>query len=293
VLVSYVGTKGADLQQIRDVNLDPLLLPGTIGVAGTGTMLPYLAYSSTRPLPGFNRILLFDSTGTSSYNGVVVQANRRVADHLQLLCSYTFSKVIDNKPNVYALNTGPGAGGVVSYPPNPAMDRGPGDNDQRHRFVLGGVWDLRYGSRRPRLFSVLLSGWQLSGIFTAQSGRPYSGLIEYDLNNDGDFGTDRTPGLARNTFHAPATVSLDPRVTRKFSLGRIKLEFIGEAFNITNHANIVDVNHVQLQLSRDQLVCGRAAVPCLAANDQGPDGFRAPVASSGARIVQLALRASF
>src|SRR6266852_5501749 len=93
-------------------------------------------------------------------------------------------------------------------------------------------------NRLPPLPRAILGGWELSAILTAQSGQPYSGLVSFDLNNDGNFATDRTPGLGRNTFYPPATVSLDPRVTRNLQFtASVRLQFIGEAFNALNHSN--------------------------------------------------------
>jgi len=127
-----------------------------------------------------------------------------------------------------------------------------------------------------------------------QSGPPYSGLVNFDLNNDGDFASDRTPGLGRNTFYMPPTLSLDPRVTRNFSIKeRAKLQIICEAFNVLNHANFTAVNNAQYAVSGFRSDCGIAASPCLVPQNQGLSAFGTPVSSSGARIVQLALKATF
>lgn len=48
-------------------------------------------------------------------------------------------------------------------------DYGPSDFDARHRFVLNYTWELPFKSESP-----LLKDWVLSGIFTAQSGQPFT-----------------------------------------------------------------------------------------------------------------------
>jgi hypothetical protein len=127
-----------------------------------------------------------------------------------------------------------------------------------------------------------------------QSGQPYSGLINFDLNNDGDFATDRTPGLGRNTFYMPSTASLDPRVTRNISIKeRAKLQIICEAFNVLNKANIAGVNNVQYSVSGYSSDCGIAGSPCLVPQTQGLSAFGTPTASSGARVMQLAVKVIF
>lgn len=135
----------------------------------------------------------------------------------------------------------------------------PGANDQRHRFVLTGIWELNYANHLPRTAKPILSGWELSGILRAQTGQPYSGLVNFDLNNDGNAATDRTPGFGRDTFCLPAAISVDPRVTRNVQLTeRAKLQFLWEAFNVFNHSNITSVRATQFSRST---VSGPVALP--------------------------------
>ena len=219
--------------------------------------------------------------------------NKRFSRNFQALASYTLSKVIDNNPNVYALNPGPDASALVQDPTDPRSDRGPGSNDQRHRFTLAAVWTPNYGNSLPTVARAVLRGWELSGILTAQSGQPYSGLINFDLNNDGVFATDRTPGLGRNSYYMPASVSLDPRLTRNISIGeRAKLQIIWESFNVLNHSNITGVNDAQYTVSGFSSDCGIAPSPCLVPQNQGL-AFGTPIFSSGPRIMQLAVKVTF
>jgi hypothetical protein len=293
VSVSYVLSKGAHLQQIRDVNLGGTG-PETIGIANTNTFLAYRAYLGPRPIPGFNRILVFNSDASSIYHGLVLELSKRFSRDVQALATYTFSKVVDDNPNVYALNPGSGNGDLVQDPLAPWLDRGPSSDDQRHRFTLAAVWMLKYGRGLPNKARRIFQGWELSGILTAQSGVPYSGLINFDLNNDGNFATDRTPGVGRNTFYTPATVSLDSRLTRNISLGeRAKLQVIWEAFNVLNHSNITGVNNVQYTVSAVSSDCGIAPSPCLVPQNRGLSAFGTPTSSSGARIMQIAVRVTF
>jgi len=118
--------------------------------------------------------------------------------------------------------------------------------------------------------------------------------VNFDLNNDGNSATDRTPGLGRNTFYLPRTVSLEPRVTRNVHLTeRARLQFIWEAFNVFNHANISGVRTTQFSRSTSAAVCGIAGTPCLVPQDIGATAFGTPTATSGPRIMQLALKLLF
>ena len=294
VSVSYLWVKGTDLQRTVDVNLATPTTRTTIGIANTTTVLAYQAFTGRRPIPGFDRIWNFESAASSTYHGLAVQVNKRLAHNFQFLGTYTLSKVIDDVPDHFTVNPGFDDFDQLSDSTNPRADRGPGANDQRHRLVLSGVWNLNYGRDLSRPARSILGGWEVSGIFTAQSGHPYSGLVNYDLNNDGNAATDRTPGLGRNTFYLPVTVSLDPRLMREVSLTeRAKLQFIWEAFNVLNHGNWNSVRTTQYSRSNDSSVCRIAGTPCLVPQNTGLTAFGTPTSTSGPRIMQLSAKFVF
>ncbi|MGE5815730.1 MAG: hypothetical protein ACM36C_14675, partial [Acidobacteriota bacterium] len=138
----------------------------------------------------------------------------------------------------------------------------------------------------------ILGGWELSGILTAESGQPYSGYVSYDLNDDGNSVTDRTPGLPRNTFVRPATSSVDARLAKMLRLGRARLQLSAEAFNVLNRANISGVRTTQFGLSMDRLKCSQVGTPCLLA-PTGASAFGASNDAMDPRIVQLSARLTF
>ncbi len=292
--VSYLVDRGIHLQRYRDVNLGTPGTPATIGIADANTVVTFLRFTPPRPITGFDRVLLFESNANSIYHGLAVQLKKRFSQEFQFLASYTFSKVIDDLPEPIPLNVPQGDSRLLSDGSNPRVDRAPSVSDQRHRFVLSGVWQLNYASRLPAPAKAILAGWELSGILTAQSGLPYSGLVNFDLNNDGNSATDRTPGLGRDTFYLPTTVSLDPRVTRNLQFTeRVRLQFIGEAFNALNQGNISGVRTTQFSRSTSTAVCGIAGTPCLVPQNIGAAAFGTPTATSGPRIMQLALKLLF
>ena len=111
------------------------------------------------------------------------------------------------------------AGDDVKYASNPAdfdTDRTVGNNDQRHRLVVSGVYTTTgLASGLDGIARVLATGWSFSGIFTAQSGQPYTARVgAVDLNNDGNTRNDIAPGTTRNQFLLPSIVTLDPRIAR-------------------------------------------------------------------------------
>jgi len=316
--VSYLGVHGVRLQRTRDVNLAGEV-PATIGIAGTTTVLNYLRYpnptgtpatcpaglfvipssNTCRPNGNFQRIEEVESNANSSYNGLIIQLNKRFGHNYQVLGSYTYGKVIDDVPD--ATSVVPFSGGddakMVSDPGNIRADRAAGVNDQRHRFVLSGVWTLNYAQRFSGAPKQILGGWELSGILTAQSGQPYSAMVNTDLNNDSNRSTDRTPGIGRDTFYLPRTVSLDPRITKNIQFTeRLRLQLIGEAFNIFNHSNISGVSRTQYAFTSSAAICGIAAAPCLAAPQVVSSRnfpFQFPTSDITPRIVQLAAKFIF
>ena len=183
---------------------------------------------------------------------------------------------------------------MVQDPLNLRGDRGPGVNDQRHRLVLSAIWNLDgYTHSLHRSWRYLVGGWQLSGILTAETGQPYSGLVNSDLNTDSNSRTDRSPGLGRDTFNLPNFVSLDPRITKSIPFTeRVKVQLILETYNALNRINYTSVNTTQFSTATG---CTGAVTICL-----GPPRtpFQAPLStqlnfSPGSRIVQLSGKITF
>ncbi len=270
--------------------------PATIGIAGTTTRLTYRQFPPKRPIDGFDRILALSSDANSIYHGMVLQLRKRFSHNYQFMAGYTFGKAIDDNPDSSPLNPGPGDSKLLSDSFTPSLDRGASDGDQRHRLVLMGIWHLQYADHLPTPARTILQGWEFSGILTAQSGQPYSAKLNFDLNNDGNATNDRTPGVGRNTYYTPATFSLDPRLTRNVRLTeRTRLQFIWEAFNVFNRANISGVRSNQFALSTRQNAaqCAPAPVPCLIPQNQGASAFGTPRETLDPRIMQFSLKLLF
>jgi hypothetical protein len=107
--------------------------------------------------------------------------------------------------------------------------------DQRHRFVLSGVY-------------VAPLKINIGGVATLASGLPFN--IVTGTNNSGDTGatTDRPVVngvvIPRNVGRGDAIYDVSPFVERAFNLGteRVRLDLRAEAFNVFNHANFVGYN---------------------------------------------------
>jgi hypothetical protein len=282
VSVTYLSVLGRDLPRSIDRNL------GTLGsrsftVAGTSDTIPYHFFAGDRPFANFQRVIAFEATAESRYDGLTLELNRRFARQLQFRAAYTLGKVEDTVPDATAVVPG-NAGDDVKYASNPAAfdaDRTYGNNDQRHRVVLSTVYNTSgVAAGFDGIARILLDGWVLSAIFTAQSGQPYTARVgAVDLNGDGNTRNDIAPGTVRNQFRLPSIVTLDPRVAREIPVGGARVQLIWEAFNLLNRDNISGVDTAMFGVTGTTLT--RATT------------FGRPLASVGERIMQLAVKITF
>jgi hypothetical protein len=281
--VTYVHVNGSDLPRSVDRNIGA---PGvrTLTIGGTGEVATVQFFAdATRPFSSFRRVIAFESNAESRYNGITLELASRQTGSTQYRVAYTFGKVEDTVPDASAVlpnNQGDDAK-FTSSPLDFEVDRAAGDNDQRHRFVASGVFatsDLAAGL--GPVGRALAGSWWLSGIVTAQSGRPYSARINGDVNGDGNTRNDLAPGIRRNALRLPSLAIVDLRLARDVNFGpRVRSQLICEVFNVFNRDNIIAVTPAAYVLS------GTSLTPVA--------NFRRPMLSAGERIMQLAVRISF
>ena len=280
--VTYLFVDGDRLSRSIDRNL------GTAGsrtftVAGSGETYNYHFFGSDRRFTNFQRVIAFESTAESRYNGITFELNRRFANNMQLRAAYTLGKVEDTVPDATAVVPG-NPGDDLKYASNPAnfdADRTVGNNDQRHRFVLSGIYSTNgLADGMSGVARAIVRDWSFSAIFTAQSGQPYTARVgAVDLNGDGNNRNDIAPGTTRNQFRLPSIVTLDPRIAREFPIGRTRLQLIWEAFNLLNRDNINNVDTTYYSVSGTTLTRGA--------------NFGRALGSAGERIMQLAAKVMF
>jgi hypothetical protein len=161
-----------------------------------------------RAYPQFATLNVIDSNDYSTYHSLQVMAQRKFAKGVQFQVSYTFSKSLDTRsfdPAFTTVNTG-SAQSASSTPfdnNRRFLNYARSDFDRTHMLIGYGIWDLpfgqgqRFGASVPRALNALISGWNVNGVLTLQSGRPftvYSGANQVS-----------------NVVNAPASCSNCPR----------------------------------------------------------------------------------
>jgi hypothetical protein len=315
VSTSFIYTHGDRLPTSFDTNLpqpaftrtysfpdgSTVTLPYSAGVTRTAAGVPQ-NINLSRPNPNFGALTVVKSLGETWYRAMFVELKRRFANNYQLGVAYTLAK---------AENIGGAAdgGGTASESPfggssvqdqfNLAADRGTAPTDQRHRLVLNGIANVLFGLK-------------VSGIFTAESGRPYSdgvsvGNLPFTLDGaeylgfGGLYGQggggDRNvaPNTERNSTYGDANYRLDLRLSRTIKLGRAAVELLGEGFNLFNRKNFngfrstrydAIATTVTTPLAQPVVLTERTDFGVANNNGSQPDG-------TNARRFQVAIRVKF
>jgi outer membrane receptor protein involved in Fe transport len=279
--VTYLFVDGADLPRSIDRNLGTASTR-TFTLAGSGATFPYHFYGADRPFANFTRVIGFEANAESRYHGLTLELNKRLANHLQYRAAYTLGKVEDTVPDATAVVPG-NAGDDIKYASNPTnfdADRTAGNNDQRHRLVVSGIYDTNGFDELQGFVGAFVRNWSFSAILTAQSGQPFTARVgAVDLNGDGNTRNDIAPGTVRNQFRLSSIVTFDPRIAREIPMGRARLHLIWEAFNLFNRDNISGVDTTYYSVAGTTLTSSTT--------------FGRPLASAGERIMQLAVKVTF
>jgi Carboxypeptidase regulatory-like domain/TonB dependent receptor len=207
------------------------------------------------------------NNGYLHYNALDLNISHRFSSGLQMLASYTWSHTLDNvDPDTTSQN--PNDTNFTQH-----LEYGPAIYDQRHRFVLSGV------------YIIPIVKVHFGGVGTFGSGLPYN--IVTGTTNSGDTGgtTDRPvingAVISRNAGRGNGQYSVDPFVSRAFPLYRdqVVLDLRAETFNVLNHANFVGYSGTY----------GNGAAPGV--------GFAAPLpgvtSQLPARSMQFSVKVSF
>ncbi len=183
-------------------------------------------FPAARPLPGVGQLLRFDSGAHSRYDGWATTASFAGPYSLGLTANYTWARTLDD-----ASQQGPFGMVTALDPLDLRLEAGYANQDVRNSFNISGT------DRLPL-------GFKINPVFMARSGLPYTPIIGFDTQNDGNDFNDRAilngQVAGRNSLRQPPMVDLDIRFVKDFTLKRNPgrhLDLFLDVFNITNHGN--------------------------------------------------------
>ena len=259
--VGYVGSQGRFLG-IR-YNLNAPYPTGELDEDGDPV--------TARLFPEFGDIQFQEQIAKSYFNGLQTSLRRRSKGGLTLLVSYTFSRAIDT-----ASSTNNSTTGTQKFPQdvrNLAAEKALSDFNRKHQFTASFNYELPFGKGRPflsdasGLTNFFLGGWQLNGIVSILSGRPFTPQYSSaDISQQrpdviGDPYANVPEGLAfnpaafqrpvatadrpylfgnagRNILTGPWFNSTDLSLMKNFRLTEsAKVQFRWEVFNVFNNPN--------------------------------------------------------
>jgi len=299
--VSYIGAVGRRLIQTADISSPNLNLSGAE---------------------------LVTNAGTSDYNALQLQFQRRLSRGLQALASYSWSHSIDTGS---AGSLGSLSNALSAL--NPNFNRGPSDFDVRNALSAALTYEVP-APKSNALASVVLRGWSTENIIQARSAPPvnlyygdFQGLsngfyasVRPDVVagqafylygaqypggkalNPAAFASpalDPTTGLPvtqgnlpRNALRGFGLVQWDFAVHRDFQIHEsFKLQFRAEMFNVLNHPNFgsPDGNLNDPQFGQSTQMLGRS----LAGGNLGSGALDPLYQLGGPRSIQFGLKLLF
>jgi hypothetical protein len=195
--------------------------------------------------PAYNAINQFQTEARSNYNGGTLTVNRQFSEEFQLMAGYTFSRTIDD------------ASYDAEQPQNPYAledERALSLQDERHRFVLSGLWVLGPDLDDPQdaakegsgnRFLKALYGLEFAPILGAHSGFRANPLTGVNSNREHIYPFAARPlGIARNGLQTPPTLDVDLRILKMVPIWRGHLDVVAESFNLLNKQNVDLINPV-------------------------------------------------
>ena len=222
VEMDYIYTKGTDEKDtIPNVNLayDP----------ATGVNYPFNNANRARlPWPEMGVVSMIPHNTRSGLRSLQTAFSKRMSSRWQASATYTLSWLYsaENQP-FQGLDIVP-----FEVAPDLGNEYGLAGDDQRHRAVFNGIWQVG-------------KGFQLSGLHYFGAGIRAANEYGGDLRVLGATGSARLrPNgtlVERNSYIQPFQNKTDIRAQQRVPLGdRVAIDLIAEVFNVFNRENFVE-----------------------------------------------------
>ncbi|HEX2917620.1 MAG TPA: TonB-dependent receptor, partial [Edaphobacter sp.] len=186
---SYVGSLSRKLPLYNDINGPNFNVTpqGTSGPScsdrtqGCGYANSSSTVNNRRPLnsmygnsaadPIYGNVWIVRSNQNSNYNGLQVVVEQRITHHISARGFYTWSK---NLQSNFLDSTG-GLNGIFVDSNYPQLEyRQRATEDRRHMMTMSFVWKPDYFDSYNKLVRTAFNGWTVTGIWTANSGQPFT-----------------------------------------------------------------------------------------------------------------------
>jgi hypothetical protein len=257
--VTYIGTRNDHLQVSQPINhVNPADIPAppvsladqnareaefltTFGNESGPAFGPTL---NDRTDHRFDSVVQVQSTGTSNYNSLQLQAIRRFKNGLTFNANYTWAHSIDDISDALGVLINDSAAPLDPTKPL-SFQRSNSQFDIRNRAVVSYDYEVPYTKNFEGIKRYLLDGWGTSGVFSAQSGLPatiFAGPVTFpdnasitDLLLDGDSNVvangnatqlKPVPG-GHNQIVDPLTIVSEPLLEQDGTSGRNHLRLAG------------------------------------------------------------------
>jgi hypothetical protein len=275
--VGYVGSMGTHLETRLAAN-QPFGYSATDTPEQRMMRYPYYNFGTyglngTPFSPGF--LDQGNFTAASNYNSLQTSLNYRAKD-VSLLASFTWASSMDDA----SASEGTGLDNAGWQGPMDAhdiqRDYAKSSFDVNKRLAISAVYQLpvgrgkKFGSEMNRAADLVVGGWQVNGIYTAQGGIPFDvaandigGVLLADAQRANKLGSAYPAGFQksasqwfniasyvqpaegafgtepRDDIRAPGVDDLDFSIFKNFQIWeRAKFQLRGEAFNATNHVEL-------------------------------------------------------
>lgn len=238
ITAGYIHSAGRHIPVYSQTNCSPIAgvtLEDGRPVYGTKATNPTTGAVTVTPCvnkinSAYNSIIEVNSVGSSVYDALTLQFNKRFSKGYQFNFNYTLSRVRDDAPERNLQGVGASS---QSDPTNRRFDLAYGAADQRNTFSASFVARPTFDISNKTL-GYIVNNNNFSFIFLAGDGETFPITSNFDLNGDG-INNDIPVGYARNAGRAPGAFNIDFRYSRTFPITeRLKLEFLAEATNIFN-----------------------------------------------------------
>lgn len=276
-LIAYAGSRGIhNYYQTDDGNI---VLPVSHTSEGYFWPTPVGSGSVIDPLVG--RVLVANWSSDSYFHGLETQLSTQANHGVQAQVSYTWSRCIDTSSGSAASDQYRNSLAATLFI-DPRSHRGPCDTNVGQKLVANGVWSIPSGDHTSGFSALALNGWQLSSIFQASAGQPFTVTIAGDplgLNSVVPFDfpdrlkgprcnslvhprntlnyiktecfafpnpSNRMGNAGRNELIGPGIINLDLSIYKTIPLTKIlegsSVQFRVEGYNVLNHADFSPPN---------------------------------------------------